>query len=426
MADESTLRKIIHLYKQGKRQEGIDQLKNVLREDGTVSSLLWFAKMTDKATEALAAIDTALALEPDNEIARRARIAIQQQIASQAGEMPKVDVTQLTGMTLAEAQAVIWPFRGERKPVAVLLEKGEVTERDLVWAVQNAYDPRIQQAAKTILLSRLFPEKLGKPLQIAPCIAGESYTARQRRVALTDASFLAGIAMGIPAVFLSLVMLIVWVNSLSGYSKALLSNIGMIVLFIVVPLIFLWFANQYAEAAESYAIGEEAENQAVDALRSLLHEPWVVFRSFRFPREGKKGKSGDIDVILVGPGGIWAVEVKGYTRPIRIRGDRWQYRSRWGWREISKNPGRQARQNARRLKDYLDLKGVNVSWVQPVVLMAGSDVAVEDSETPVWRVTDLPHVEDFWHRQKLDLDRVEQVVQVLKQAMEADRTKRHK
>jgi hypothetical protein len=131
-------------------------------------------------------------------------------------------------------------------------------------------------------------------------------------------------------------------------------------------------------------------------------------------------KVGDVDLILVGLGGIWAFEVKAYSGQIRNVGDRWQRKARWGWRKLTSHPGRQASRNAARLKEYLEGQDVNVRWVQPVVIWAGEQgvLTVEDPATPVWDLEELSdHIEDLWQSKSLTEETVQQAVGVLDQAV---------
>ncbi len=327
-------------------------------------------------------------------------------------------------MSIVEARSTIWPFKGIRKPIGILLESGEITIRDLAWASENAYDLHVKQAAKTILISRLFPEKITEPLKPARAITGRGYTAFQRRRALSIASLAFGAAFGVFLIFLSIW---IWGKSqamLTQYFnqyKTLIDVVFFIAVFAVAPLLLLWVSESYSSQSEQYAIGENAETQAVDSFRSLLHEPWTIIHNFEFPYR----KWGDIDLILIGTGGVWAVEVKGYTSQMRNIGDNWHFKNKFGWWKLSKHPSKQARRNAVRLKNYLDAEGINVGWVESVVLWAGDEqnLIVEKPETPVWKISELPTMEDFWKKQKLNAEQVNQVVKILQDAIDHSKKK---
>jgi len=282
----------------------------------------------------------------------------------------------------------------------------------------------LKQAAKTILLSRLFPERVREPLKPAKAIGAGRYTAYQRRRTLVAGSLLGGIGFGVLSLF---TLIWIWVKSqgvlveyFDSY-KNLINTIFGISVFIVIPLLFLQISDNLLNQSERYAIGEEAEVQAVDAFRSLLHEPWTIVHNLEFPYR----KWGDIDIILIGIGGVWAIEVKGYTNQIRNVGDNWHYKNKFGWWKLSKHPAKQARRNAARLKSYLDAEGVNISWVESVVLWAGDEknLTVEKPATPIWKISELPTMEEFWQKQKLNVDQVNQVVKILQDAIDQSKKK---
>ena len=54
--------------------------------------------------------------------------------------------------------------------------------------------------------------------------------------------------------------------------------------------------------------GREGEERVVNSLVNSLDDGWYIFRNFVLPT-----KNDDIDVVLVGPGGIYAIEVKNYA-----------------------------------------------------------------------------------------------------------------
>lgn len=162
--------------------------------------------------------------------------------------------------------------------------------------------------------------------------------------------------------------------------------------------------------------GQAGEQKVRDVLHVSLPHPWVLIHNMEWPER----KWGDVDLILIGTGGVWAFEVKAYTTPTRNLGERWQYKSRWGWRNHSKSPGKQAKDNARKVKDYLDLHGVNVKWVNPIVVWAGDDTAltIEDPAVPVWRLSELSErIEELWRGQKLDEAEIQKCVEILEEAL---------
>lgn len=107
-----------------------------------------------------------------------------------------------------------------------------------------------------------------------------------------------------------------------------------------------------------------------------------------------------------------------------MRGDQWQYRSRWGWRKIRKNPTLRARRNAVALKEFLQSKSIEPGWVQGVVVWAGdgNQLTVEDSDMPVWKISELQdHIPDLWRQHRLTDEQINQIRTVLEEIIEQDK-----
>jgi hypothetical protein len=63
--------------------------------------------------------------------------------------------------------------------------------------------------------------------------------------------------------------------------------------------------------------GVAAEDQVTIALQSLSDD-WLLFR-------GYANRRGEVDHLAVGPGGIWAIEVKYRGVRVHVSGDQWRY-----------------------------------------------------------------------------------------------------
>lgn len=72
----------------------------------------------------------------------------------------------------------------------------------------------------------------------------------------------------------------------------------------------------HGEAA--LAGGVKGEQQVAVALDAALDDGWVLVKGYR-------NRRGEIDYLLLGPGGLFAVEVKYVNGTFRITRDRWRY-----------------------------------------------------------------------------------------------------
>lgn len=420
MSQPVEITKAIQLYKQNQLAESRQILREYLSsQPGNVEALLWLAKVTSDSREAIAAAELALALEPENEIAKRAVLKVHAQNDATHESTAPLDISRLTGMTLSQAREVIWPFNDLHRPIGVLMDEGIKSIRDMAWAAAEVRDPRLKEACRTIVLAQLVGESSAEPTQPARVIDGYSYTALQERRSI----LLGGAMFGLSALFLVIGMVVVLGAFYLQLSRGLLPPAtGLLtttLAFASIGLAYLFthLGGHYTDQSRTYRAGREGEQKVKDALRASLSQPWVLIHNLEFPDR----KWGDVDLVLIGPGGTWIIEVKSFSGDYRVSGDRWQYKSRWGWRNMQRNPGDQARQNARNVKDYLDLAGVNVKWVRPVVVWAGEDksLSVDAPTVPVWRLSELPdQIEEFWHGRRLSDEQIQQAAQFLEAAVE--------
>lgn len=62
--------------------------------------------------------------------------------------------------------------------------------------------------------------------------------------------------------------------------------------------------------------GQVGEERTAKAFADVLDDDWVMLKGYKNPK-------GEIDQILVGPGGVTAIEIKNYNGVIHINGDSW-------------------------------------------------------------------------------------------------------
>lgn len=106
------------------------------------------------------------------------------------------------------------------------------------------------------------------------------------------------------------------------------------------------------------------------------------------------GSHADIDHVLVGPGGLWALEAKHHVGMVQCVGDSWGYmrRGRGGVPQEGHigSPSQQARRAADALTRYIQRRGV-AQPVQPVVVFTHPQVelTLEQPTLPVLRAAEV-------------------------------------
>lgn len=112
--------------------------------------------------------------------------------------------------------------------------------------------------------------------------------------------------------------------------------------------------------------------EALTAALGMLSDDWTLFC-------GYANRRGEVDHLLVGPGGVWAIEVK--VRAVRVHadGDRWWFEKfdRYGNRveqgsladRRGRSWGRQVSEIASELRQFLTSRGQRVDVRTAVVLL---------------------------------------------------------
>lgn len=392
--------------------ELLEQAKNSARQQDDAMSrgyllqyltrqhaLTWLARVSSDTNEALTAAELALCLDPGDEVAQRAIAAVGGRSNGTLDRRPErhelsTKISLITGMTLAQARTTDWPFENIHRPIGELLDSNRKTLKDLAWAYTIANKPELREATRTILLTHLLGPETEHPPKPLRVINGSRYSEQEERRAAAVAAFLAGVCL----TFCGLLVI-------TGIGSLFIA-MPLVLKLLTYPLIGLtWWLfhlmEQRIERAESFRVGRWGEEKIVEQLRAMLDDRWALIRNFVYP--GRKG--GDIDLILVGPPGVWVFEVKAYAGKVRTIGDTWERLTKRGWKKLDVHPGSQARTNAVGLKQFLESKELKPGYVQAVVLWASSEAAdadqkgsitVESPQTPIWTTDNLaPQIEDL-------------------------------
>jgi hypothetical protein len=400
----------IRCYKDGDSKQSRKILQDYICQQGNqYDALLWLAKVTSEPDEAFHAAELAFSLNPDNEVAARGIASVRMRFGNPEDRSSKFEVARITGMTISQARSVIWPFKGFRRPIGVLLDEKCVGLNDLGWAAQNSFDEYIMKASRTLLLAALMDQQIEQTPPPAKSIKGFNYSLYLEKMGTLKGGLYIGITVGLTGSLLLIGVL---------YLLLLFGVGGLLNLYpyflLIAAFILLFMANGQANNLDRARMGREGEEKVYDIFRASLRDPWLIVRNLVWPNR----KWGDIDFVLVGQSGIWVFEVKAYTREVRNIGDRWEYKSRFGWRPIKKNPANQARRNAVSLKNYLDNNGINPGWVQPVVVWVGEDdrLSVQDPAIPVWKIGEIQErFEELWRKRQLSEEQIKQVTEILNQ-----------
>ncbi len=338
-------------------------------------------------------------------------------------------------MSMEKARATQWPlppFKGQA--MGGLVDTKQLNLKDLGYAVENAWEEKVRQAAMVLLLARL-EQKIKEPTPNAGFIytesGGRSYAEKQE----TILTLLQGMVFGI--MMSAGIALAIWsfTNGMrpnpsgKSFSEIISTPSGIIALVVVAGLFILTYwliafipdqiTKRLDKKIEEYRFGQEGEEQTVQSIVQILDGNWRLFQNINVPGPNK----GDLDIILVGPPGIWVLEVKNLRGEYRNIGDNWEFKHGKQWKAAKVNPSRQAINNALRLKNFLKADNLNV-FVNQAVVWANQEnpPMVENPSVAVWQHNHLhDELGNIWQGEKLSKEEINKISDKLTKLCEQQR-----
>jgi hypothetical protein len=331
---EPTVARAIRLARQGRTDEACAMLRQVLRRDPRqVEALLALGALTSSAEEGIQALEWALKLDPGNELALRALTELR---ARHEAEAAARGTTEAAAQGEVEATAPPEPVPTPTRPTADQLR---VVAGSTYLVDQEAALNRRRTALGTGLLGLLAAAVV---VGLAPAVS---------------------VVLGIGDIS------IVW---------AMVALLLEGVVWLATPAV-----SQLRDAWKHHRAGREGEERLEAFLRQHLSANWTLFRNVVLP-DGR----GDIDAVLLGPRGVFALEVKAYTGYYHNVGRTWKRRAYGRWYTLDRSPTRQVLRNTVALSQYLERCGVDV-WVEPRVVWAkDSKLWLERPTVRVWQLHD--------------------------------------
>lgn len=319
--------------------------------------------------------------------------------------------------TFDEALSVKWPLAGANfgKPIGELDYREQITVVDLSLAMTTASDEQTRAAARLLLSRKLqvdAEKSKGKgPLKVtAP---RENYLVKQREENIAKKNFMEGvdIAASIALIIACLAFEIRFAPSL--FRQSSLQNLPIIIItlalcclvikFLLMPFVKKHVDDKYTEydrQIAGYRRGLLGENRVTEALREALDGDSHLFRNVKLPN-----RKTDIDMVLVTPQGIYALEIKDWQGEYEVDGDKWLKKDKDAWKNFyprkgGKNskgklsPVAQAKENAKVLNASFLKKqlGLKKLWVKPVIVPASSEMIVRETDPhnlEVWRIGEI-------------------------------------
>lgn len=311
-------------------------------------------------------------------------------LAGQSAEQVTIKLT----MPVEQAEQVLWQGSGPHEPMGKLVHEGALNAKDLGWGIEYAYNQQVKEASRTLLAHLLGdPATIQTTLRYGPQVYGGSpYLEEKQYDSLIKVALYAmgGIMFGLYILYW-LIVAAVQVLLKGAPWLMVFTAIGSLLLLVLVVLSpLIWWGRrrifQELDNFRNYRNGREAEERVLEELRAALDNRWTIFRNLVLP-----GAKGDIDLVLVGPSGVYVLEVKAYKPTVRINNGAWERQEKKKWRSFGSNPSVQAKRNAAGVSDYLKCHGIPL-WVNPIVVLTEPQPVTNfvNPTPPVWLHFDLP------------------------------------
>jgi uncharacterized membrane protein len=204
--------------------------------------------------------------------------------------------------------------------------------------------------------------------------ASSNYLKNQTRKNLAKAAFCVLIFFGI--------LFVILYRAISSFEWDLLNWVGLVSL--VVPTVAFYY---YLRKYRVFSGGWVGEKQVAQHLINALNDDYYLINDL-YLREG----GGDIDHVVLAPGGIFVLETKNWNGNIICSGDEWQ---RKGKRNFNSSPSRQVKRNAQKIQHIIecspDLRTLGV-WVEGIVVLTNryASVRLNSPSVPVLKLYQLP------------------------------------
>ncbi len=322
--------------------------------------------------------------------------------------LPAIEV----GVTLEQARRISWPFKPFKgQSMGDLVDTRQLTLKDLAYAVESAWDIRTRQAAIALLAERLNQE-VREPLPSAGPLrtfsGGRSYSrGKEVRWTFFQGTFLGMVLLGGSGLTAYWLWRMVQRGILPKLPKTPVEIVAVIIV-IGLAIGLVWLVNFLLESVDkkfereigNARKGQEGEEAVIDTLRQNLDGNWTLFRNLTLPGKNK----ADMDAVLVGPPGVWVLEIKNFTGKYHNFGEHWEIQVGNRPKPLKKSPSRQAQNNAVRLSGFLKADGIQ-QYVDKAAIWANreSPLTVEHPAVPVWTLETLPEeLGNLWHGRAMD------------------------
>ena len=154
-------------------------------------------------------------------------------------------------------------------------------------------------------------------------------------------------------------------------------SFALAMVFPIVGILYYW--RRY----RTWRMGIEGENRVTRVLKSKLDDDYYLVNDVLYIND--RGNKENIDHVVLGPNGVFALETKHYSGKVTCRGSYWQVPFPFG-----RSPSSQAMGNASWVSKAIKVSGVFETikvWVEPIVVFSNPDVKLDVIDPEIEIVT---------------------------------------
>lgn len=171
---------------------------------------------------------------------------------------------------------------------------------------------------------------------------------------------------------------------------------GLLIGLVIIGLFILVYG---LNKSKSWKKGAKGENLVAKSLNTLPKD-YFVFNDVNLPN----GR-GNIDHVVVGPKGIFAIETKNLSGSFIVEDDIWYYHTGMRTTKSKSQPGKQIKRNAMILSNHLKENGINTSnlWINSIVAFYNPNLSIK-KYPKYYKILHPSKIPDFITTRKKGID----------------------
>ncbi|WP_353685407.1 nuclease-related domain-containing protein [Thermodesulfovibrio sp. 3462-1] len=181
----------------------------------------------------------------------------------------------------------------------------------------------------------------------------------------------------------------------------------------IISIILFYQAQEVSGQKITFELGIQGERRLRRILSLILPDNYTVFYGYQIPN------GGDIDCIVIGPKGVFVMEVKNDKGNITYTSDGWNHikigQRGTAYKGSLKDPGRQVVRGSMEIKKLLLSYGIKVP-ITALVVFTNQDAKLSvESDNPKFKILKVEELPQFFEHlpEKLKDETVERISRVI-------------